>query len=351
MNKTEEFDEIVSSEVITVDNEVRLNKAIMHVLDTNAGVPVLSEMFLNMSEGVGDYVQKHIEKSLKDSEIKRTRFREESPFLEFVEEYKKSESLINVSGKIAQNVFDFMLENVDIPSADLVFVDFDLGYEKYLAILKFNYKQGYIHFLNTDKGMYNDILIQPCVLPTERQRLDEFVLINLATRDVMLKEKQYLINDHKEFYWSNHILFCEDSISEKNAFEIVEKVAKKVIGTEYSGSYDKLNKVKEALVKQYEDDQEFDIDEIAESVFDQDELVKEKFKSAILMNGLYQDKVAVSSNIESKIYKKQKYITDTGIEISIPVDQLRQKDIIDFKNNPDGTISVVIKNIALLNQK
>ncbi|MCG2730726.1 MAG: hypothetical protein L6276_10710 [Acetobacterium sp.] len=35
----------------------------------------------------------------------------------------------------------------------------------------------------------------------------------------------------------------------------------------------------------------------------------------------------------------------------MPMDQLKRNDIIEFKNNPDGTISVEIKNIGLLNQK
>jgi len=66
---------------------------------------------------------------------------------------------------------------------------------------------------------------------------------------------------------------------------------------------------------------------------------------------LYEKKFQVTANIENKIFKKQKFVTDTGIEISIPGDQLSRNDIIEFKNNPDGTISVEIKNIGLLNQR
>ncbi|WKY47123.1 nucleoid-associated protein [Eubacteriaceae bacterium ES3] len=345
------FEEINEEIVLAPDRDIRINKAVMHILDTNAGIPVLSEMFLNIGEGVGDYLLKHLEKSLKDSEIKHTLFLEGSGFQKTVEEYKKSEALIRISSEIAQSVFDVMVEHVDIPSADLIFIDFERGFEKFLAILKFNYKQGYIHYVDTEKGFYNDILVQPCVLPTERQRLDEFVIINLSTGHLLLKEKKYLINNQKEFYWSKQILFCEEGISEKSAYEIVEKTAKKVIESEYSGSYEKMNQMKEALVENYESSSELDVEQIADSVFMQDELVKEKFRQGVLQNGLYEDKVKVSANLEKKLYKKQKFITDTGIEISIPLEQLKRDEVIEFKNNPDGTISVMIKNIALLNMK
>jgi hypothetical protein len=350
----EEIFEIDEEEIefeITANQELRINKAVMHILDTNAGIPVLSEMFLNIGDGIGDYLLKHLEKSLRDSEIKHTSFLEGSGFKESVEEYKKTASLIRISSEIAQSIFDIMLEHVDIPSADLIFVDFEKGFERFLAILKFNYKQGYIHYVNTDKGFYNDILVQPCVLPTERQRLDEFVIINLSTFRLMLKEKKYLINNQKDFYWSKQVLFCQEGISEKVAYDIVEKTTKKVIEAEYSGSYEKMNQMKEALVENYESHSELDVEQLADAVFLQDDLVKDKFRQGLLQNGFYEDKVKVSSNLEKKLYKKQKFVTDTGIEISIPLDQLKREEVIEFKNNPDGTVSVMIKNIALLNMK
>ncbi|MCZ1331056.1 nucleoid-associated protein, partial [Enterococcus faecium] len=34
-----------------------------------------------------------------------------------------------------------------------------------------------------------------------------------------------------------------------------------------------------------------------------------------------------------------------GIELIVPVDVYRNPDLIEFVNNPDGTISVMIKNV------
>ena len=335
-----------------MENDITINKSILHVLDTNAGIPVLSDVLLNMTTGVKEYVEKHVERSIKDADIKRTAFRSQSSFKDRISEYRRHpDELVRASREISQLFFDYMLEHIEIPSADLVFVDFDLKHETHLGIFKFNYKQGYIHYVNTEHGLSNDILVQPCVLPTESQKLDEFVIINMGTNEILIKEKKYSIDDQKDYYISSQLLQCEDAISEKEAFDIVEKTIKKIIATEYSGDINKLNTVKQVMADDYEADSEIDIDNIAKITFNGDEMVQSKFKEAVEQNGLFEKKVPVTQNIEKKIFKKQKFITDTGIEISIPADQLNRNDIIEFKNNPDGTISVEIKNIGLLNQK
>jgi len=41
---------------------------------------------------------------------------------------------------------------------------------------------------------------------------------------------------------------------------------------------------------------------------------------------------------------------DNGIALDVPVEIYRDKDIIEFVNNPDGTISIMIKNISNMKQ-
>ena len=50
-------------------------------------------------------------------------------------------------------------------------------------------------------------------------------------------------------------------------------------------------------------------------------------------------------------FQKQKLTTDTGIEITIPMEEYRNPDHVEFITNMDGTISVLIKNIGLLNSR
>ena len=49
--------------------------------------------------------------------------------------------------------------------------------------------------------------------------------------------------------------------------------------------------------------------------------------------------------ISEKKYGKQKLKLSNGIELIVPLDVYRDPNLIEFINNPDGTISVTIKNV------
>jgi len=49
--------------------------------------------------------------------------------------------------------------------------------------------------------------------------------------------------------------------------------------------------------------------------------------------------------------RNHKIKTDTGIEITFPVDYTHDQRYIDFINNPDGTISIEIKNVGKIINK
>ena len=52
-----------------------------------------------------------------------------------------------------------------------------------------------------------------------------------------------------------------------------------------------------------------------------------------------------------KKFRKQHLTTDTGIEITIPMEEYKNPDRVEFLTNPDGTVSVLIKNIGRLRSK
>ena len=54
-----------------------------------------------------------------------------------------------------------------------------------------------------------------------------------------------------------------------------------------------------------------------------------------------------ASDLESTVKKleKQVIITDTGIEISIPMEEYKSKDNVVITKEPDGTATITIRNI------
>ena len=80
-------------------------------------------------------------------------------------------------------------------------------------------------------------------------------------------------------------------------------------------------------------------------VFKDKPLAKEAAYQAIATEKI-PEKIPVTNVPKyEKKYSKQKFKLDNGIEITIPSDIYENKEMVEFINNPDGSISVLIKNI------
>ena len=49
-------------------NDINIQEAVIHVLDSNSGEPILNEYKLEINEDVYKYLYNHIEKSLKSED-------------------------------------------------------------------------------------------------------------------------------------------------------------------------------------------------------------------------------------------------------------------------------------------
>ena len=49
-------------------NDINIQEAVIHILDSNSTEPILNEYTLELSEDIYKFLHKHIEKCLKDEE-------------------------------------------------------------------------------------------------------------------------------------------------------------------------------------------------------------------------------------------------------------------------------------------
>ena len=95
---------------------------------------------------------------------------------------------------------------------------------------------------------------------------------------------------------------------------------------------------------------DIDMKEIAEEVFYQTPEAKLAYVAEIENQGI--EKPVQNSNwVKMPLKKTQKIKTDTGIEITIPLDYYNNKDYIEVINMPDGRLAIQIKNIGNIENK
>jgi ribosomal protein L32E len=66
---------------------------------------------------------------------------------------------------------------------------------------------------------------------------------------------------------------------------------------------------------------------------------------------MVKEEIQPQSENTVRKYQTQHLYTDTGIEIKIPMNQYKNPKSVEFITNPDGTVSVLIKNIEHLEAK
>ncbi len=103
--------------------EVNINEAIIHILDSNANGPILNEYKLRLDDENYKFILKHVEKCLKDQQLRYAQFNNER----------------NIVKEVSQEYLN--------GQSDLLTISTEYG--PMLGILKMDYIKNYIHVIDT----------------------------------------------------------------------------------------------------------------------------------------------------------------------------------------------------------
>ena len=338
--------------MVMVKEDIRIKKVIVHILDSTIGMPVLSDRELEYGSEFAEFLKEHIARISSGDDGKSCRFYQgESEVYKMLVQYA-DDFFVEVSKDMAGFLYSIMNSNIDIPPADLLVVRFRYGEEEYLALLKMNYKESYTHrtLSSEDGGNTNEIIRHKSILPSESQRLSEAAVICLKDLSVQVVEKKYEVNGEKVDYFSYLFLKCSSHMSHKSKLSIVTKSVEAVQKEGYGEGhrYEAQMKAKSIIQEELEEKGGFVVEEIAEKIFGEKPELKVAFQDKMEKYDMVKEEVLPQSETTTRKYQKQHLYTDTGIEIKIPMEQYKDPKSVEFITNPDGTVSVLIKNIGHL---
>ncbi len=336
--------------------EIRIKNVIVHILDSTIGMPVLSDTELEYGSEVAEFLKEHIARISSGDDAKECRFyKEESEVYHLLNAYA-DEDFVSVSKDIATQLYGIMNSNIDIPAADLMVVRFKEGEDEYLALLKMNYKSLYTHrtmATEDGEGNSNEIIRHKSILPSETQRLTEAAIIRLQDLALWVIEKKYEVNGEKTNYFSFLFLKCSAHLSHKSKLSIVSRAVESVQkeGYDETERFEKLMRAKSIIQEEIEEKGGFVVEELAERIFEEQPELKVAFQDKMEKYDMVKEEIQPQSENTVRKYQSQHLYTDTGIEIKIPMEQYKNPRSVEFITNPDGTISVLIKNIEHLEAK
>lgn len=343
-------------------DDIVIRKAILHILDTNRGECILSNTLLDPGPDLHDFIRNHIYKIVSSDDTKNCEFNPEaSPIYSILETWDESDdaSFIETSQAIANKLYIAMGEGLDIPAADLLFVTFQAEGTIYLALLKMNYKESYTHEITSSDSegtnlnsndsnipvINTGIVKSRALLPSATSRIPEAVIINLSDYHIKLLEKRYEINGEKAYYLSENFLICHTNIPPKKKLNILTRVINN-ISNKYDGADLKTKMdTKSALQKEYVDRKSFDVEEIGNKLFGKSPEKKSEFDEKMEQYDLQYDNFTVTNENTVKKLEKQVMVTDSGIEISIPMETYNKLANFEVQTDVTGKSTIIIRNI------
>ena len=343
-------------------DDIVIRKAILHILDTNRGECILSNTLLDPGPDLHDFIRNHIYKIVSSDDTKNCEFNPEaSPIYSILETWDESDeaSFIETSQAIANKLYIAMGEGLDIPAADLLFVTFQAEGTIYLALLKMNYKESYTHEITASDSedtnlnsndsnipvINTGIVKSRALLPSATSRIPEAVIINLSDYHIKLLEKRYEINGEKAYYLSENFLICHTNIPPKKKLNILTRVINN-ISNKYDGADLKTKMdTKSALQKEYVDRKSFDVEEIGNKLFGKSPEKKSEFDEKMEQYDLQYDNFTFTNENTVKKLEKQVMVTDSGIEISIPMETYNKLANFEVQTDVTGKSTIIIRNI------
>ena len=328
--------------------EIIIHQAILHVLDTTLDAPVLSGGGMELTAEKTAYLQNHIEKLLASDEIRQCRPQPDSAFRN---ELEHNQDFIDLSCRIAGVLFDYMHAHTTIPGADLAVVDFTRDGAPWLGILKLNYKNGYTHYTETVEGApVNSIIQQRACLPTQSGKVEEGALVNLTDYSMRLLEKKYDIDGHKEFYLSSVVFQYTQAEPEKKKLQAIQEAAAQAVKDAYEDEPHADAQVAMLIANQAADnDNQVSVEQVRQQLAEEYPLAAVPFDDYVEKSEVLEEAAAPVTVTPARIRRMESRSirTANGIEVKIPTELLNSDSELEFLHDPDGSVSLLIKNVIL----
>ena len=328
--------------------EIIIHQAILHVLDTTLDAPVLSSSCMEPTAEKTAYLQNHIEKLLASDDIRQCR---PLPDSAFKNELEHNQDFVDLSCRIAGVLFDYMHAHTTIPGADLAVVDFTRDGAPWLGILKLNYKNGYTHYTETVEGApVNSIIQQRACLPTQSGKVEEGALVNLTDYSMRLLEKKYDIDGHKEFYLSSVVFQYTQAEPEKKKLQAIQEAAAQAVKDAYEDEPHADAQVAMLIANQAADnDNQVSVEQVRQQLAEEYPLAAVPFDDYVEKSEVLEEAAAPVTVTPARIRRMESRSirTANGIEVKIPTELLNSDSELEFLHDPDGSVSLLIKNVIL----
>lgn len=329
--------------------DISILEAVLHVLDNNSEEPVLNDFYLDLNEETYKFIYSHIERVLKDENLKYALFKNRDSEIKVLsQEYLNGQvDLLSSSNSIAQCLFDIMKNLTKIPSCDLFVVSFSTEYGPMIGILKVDYIKQYTHTIDfKDNEVGINVTPLKTILPSNK-KIQKAAFIkpvrNGNEYDLLVLDKG-TIKANEEYaadYFIEKFLDCNLIENDRDKTRDFLNAVETWTRSNFNEDAARAEKVRSTVKEKLKENDEINIYDLANEI-----LPYQTRKNFIAyMQGYDLEIVPVDKEYLEKKLSKIKIKVSSDIDLNITEEAYNDINKFEIKDNGDGSIHMIIKNI------
>lgn len=322
---------------------MNITKAVVHTLDNDCNTIILSEQALNLNNNtsVEIYLEKLVKGILNSVSVSSTHLGINTYFQDYV---GQTFPFLESSKRIAQDWFANVKARGEAKPSNLVIVQADKDDVSFLCVFEVHNKDGYIKFTQNQANTENTILYNQGILPSTFASVKGAFLLNLNDGSLKVRYR----SNNREFLET--LLDCKMIANAKESFQVVDSLVHHFSDKRNEDRLTNAIKARSVITDNLELFDAIEPAQILKEVFP----VMDDNEVSIMDQSFTANHVGDYINLKevnrSSMIRKHRIITESGIEIILPLDIVDVTHIVDIQENENGNATITLRGVGKILQ-
>lgn len=326
-------------------SKIELHRCFISSIDSTKKFVDYNEYTLDPEGELFQYILSLISLNYDNVSAKKSDFSDDSFLAQIIPmEPEGFDAFVDV---IADEIHTLLGETVDLPAGSGLFIWALADEQPIIAFFKLNFQSRYGCVINEEGQVSWQKTYR--LLPAHTQKEYDYFFININEKKVWMSDTKCHVGNEPINYMADRILKLEKGLkqSEKEVVNVIENVVMDTIKECYKQEAPKkIFEYRQSIAEEAADYGNISPVHMEKTVFADNEKAIEVYREKLEEVDIPAARpVEVSKKMQRKLQKKQKIVTENGIEILVPIDCLENKEVFEYRQEETGSISIVIKDV------
>ncbi len=324
-------------------SKVTLERCFLCSIDFAKSFVEYNEYIMDLDGEICQYIIQIFARNFDNTASKKSSFDDDSFIATILpEDVSGFDAFVDV---VADEIHTLVSEAVDLPSGSGLFVWATVEEQPIIAFFKLNYQNKFECVVN-DEGKVEWKKVYR-LLPALSQKEYDYFFINIYDKKVWMSDTICHIDNTAVNYMADRILRLELNKSEKELVKVMDEVAVETIKECYKkDAPKKMFEYRQSIADEAVDYGNISPASLQQRVFADNDDAKQLYEEKLKERDIPQKPVAISNKTKRQLNKKQKIVTENGIEILVPIEYLEDKSIFDYNEDASGNVSIIINDVS-----